>query len=111
MPPLRAFFARKTFVTFVAGGLLSLAFLYWTAPTAAQTGKPRSPELERLLEGFDRQKEAEIRASPIYKKKLNECILNHVADIAEAKTEMAVRVLRQACVDQAEIYYMEQEGR
>ena len=114
MPGLRAFSARKAFVTFVAAGSLSLAFLCWTAPTAAQTVKPRTPELERLLEGFVSErakKEAEIRASPIYKKKYNECILKHANNLAEARTQMAVGVLAQACVDQAEIYYMEQEGR
>ena len=111
MPGLRAFSARKAFVTFVAAGSLSLAFLCWTAPTAAQTVNPIPPELQRLLEGARAQKEAEIRASPIYKKKHNECILKHVDEIAEARTDMAVRVLAQACVDQAEIYYMEQEGR
>ena len=115
MPGLRAFSARKAFVTFVAAGSLSLAFLCWTAPTAAQTGKSRSPEFERLLEGFDREqrakKEAEIRASPIYKKKHNECILKHVDDITKARTKMAVGVLMRVCVDQAKLYYMEQKGR
>ena len=113
MPGLRAFFARKAFVTFVAAGSLSLAFLCWTAPTAAQTGEFLSPA-DRLLLGLPSREEvqrAKIRASPVFKKKYNECILNHVNDIAEARTERAVRVLEGACVRQAEMYYMEQEGR
>ena len=112
-------FPWKPFMTSLTAGLLSLAFLCWAVPTAAQEkereeqSRGYSPFEKSVLEDLfetsptpEEKKRREMRDSPIYKKKYNKCVLNK---ITELKTDLAVRVLVQACHSEAKMYYIKQK--
>ena len=108
LPALRVFFARKPFMTSMAAGLLSLAFICSTAPTAAQTLDDLKARMGAAAAAKEKKEKEEMQASPIYKKKYNECVLNH---LGKARTKEATVLMNWACYSEAEIYYMEQKRR
>ena len=111
VPTLRGFFVGRPFMTSVSVGLLSLAFVCSTVPTAAQAEEHLSPVQLFLEIGRQEKLRAErekMQDSPIYKKMYNECVLKHLEKV---KTDIAVKVLISVCRSEAKMYYLEQKRR